>query len=326
VFLEALRKIELAEGVRGPSIRERLGLLALLNSLVLQYWLRPLVKKHVSFFIFYGLPIPRLAEGDPRLEALAARACALTCTSSEFASLWRDFSGADWHSQSGATDPEERARLRAELDGLVAHLYGLTEEEFAHVLSTFPVVPQETKDAALAAYRELAPKTADPELAPLLLGGEGPRVEFKSTLRWDRKEKRKNPDLERAVLKTVAGFLNANGGTLLLGVGDDGSPVGLEGDYGTLQKANRDGFALHLSSLLLDRLGKDLAPCLKLAFHRLEDQDVGRLEVSPSSRPVFLTEAGAETFYLRAGNSTRPLAVSEVLAYEKRRWGSAPGG
>lgn len=124
------------------------------------------------------------------------------------------------------------------------------------------------------------------------------------------------------MLKTVAGFLNAEGGTLLPGVGDDGSPVGLESDYGTLQKANRDGFALHLSSLLLDRLGKDLAPCLELTFHRLEEKDVGRLEVLPGPRPVFLTEADAETFYLRAGNSTRPLAVSEVLAYEKRRWGS----
>jgi hypothetical protein len=83
------------------------------------------------------------------------------------------------------------------------------------------------------------------------------------------------------------------------------------------------GFALHLTSLLLDRLGKDLAPCLKLAFHRLEDRDVGRLEVLPSPRPVFLTEAGAETLYLRAGNSTRPLSVREVLAYEKRRWGAS---
>src|SRR6202035_3131892 len=113
-----------------------------------------------------------------------------------------------WTAQSGATDLVERARLRSELDGLVAHLYGLTEEEFAHVLSTFPVVPQETKDAALASYRRLAPKTADPELAPLLLAGEGPRLEFKATLRWDLKENRKNPEIEKAVLKTVAGLLN----------------------------------------------------------------------------------------------------------------------
>ena len=50
---------------------------------------------------------------------------------------------------------EERTRLRAELDGLIAHLYGLTEEEFAHMLATFPVVPDPVKVAAQNAYRDV---------------------------------------------------------------------------------------------------------------------------------------------------------------------------
>ncbi|ATS18522.1 hypothetical protein L5470_06685 [Synechococcus sp. PCC 6717] len=55
----------------------------------------------------------------------------------------------------GVTDEAERAKLRAELDGIIAHLYGLTETEFVHILSTFPLVPEDTKQAALQAYREL---------------------------------------------------------------------------------------------------------------------------------------------------------------------------
>ena len=55
----------------------------------------------------------------------------------------------------GATDPAERAHLRAELDGLVAHLYGLTESEFAHILGTFPLVAEPVKVAALNAYRDV---------------------------------------------------------------------------------------------------------------------------------------------------------------------------
>jgi hypothetical protein len=43
-------------------------------------------------------------------------------------------------------------KLRAELDAIIAHLYGLTPEEFAHILSTFPIVPQEVKAAALAEF------------------------------------------------------------------------------------------------------------------------------------------------------------------------------
>jgi len=54
-----------------------------------------------------------------------------------------------------ATDPVERARLRAELDGLIAHLYGLTESEFAHILTTFPLVAETVKAAALNAYRDV---------------------------------------------------------------------------------------------------------------------------------------------------------------------------
>ncbi|MFZ3140425.1 hypothetical protein [Polaromonas sp.] len=53
------------------------------------------------------------------------------------------------------TDPTERARLRAELDGLAAHLYGLTEAEFAHILATFPLVAQPVKVAAHHACRDV---------------------------------------------------------------------------------------------------------------------------------------------------------------------------
>jgi len=54
------------------------------------------------------------------------------------------------------TYPERRGALRAEIDGLVAHLYGLTEEEFVHVLASFPVVPEPQRVAAHNAYRDVA--------------------------------------------------------------------------------------------------------------------------------------------------------------------------
>jgi hypothetical protein len=65
-------------------------------------------------------------------------------------SLW-----ASKATRDGATDPTERAKLRAELDGLVAHLYGLSEEEFTHILGTFPLVAEPSKIAALNAWRDV---------------------------------------------------------------------------------------------------------------------------------------------------------------------------
>ncbi len=60
------------------------------------------------------------------------------------------------HSAYGVTDATQHARLRAELDGLVAHLYGLSHDEFAHILTSFPLVADSVKTAALAAYRDVA--------------------------------------------------------------------------------------------------------------------------------------------------------------------------
>nr|MBP7420078.1 hypothetical protein [Burkholderiaceae bacterium] len=81
------------------------------------------------------------------------RAARLICTTPEFDDLAKSV-GLKGH-RDGATDTAERAKLRAELDGLVAHLYGLSEEEFTHILGTFPLVAEPAKVAALNAWRDV---------------------------------------------------------------------------------------------------------------------------------------------------------------------------
>jgi hypothetical protein len=105
-------------------------------------------------FYVYQMPVPRLTESDPAFAPIVERAARLICTTPEFDDLAKEV-GLGSH-KAGATDPAERARLRADLDGLVAHLYGLTEDEFAHILTTFPLVDPGVKEAALEAYRALA--------------------------------------------------------------------------------------------------------------------------------------------------------------------------
>jgi hypothetical protein len=117
-----------------------LFLLALLNSLALDYVTRSKVTSHVSIYYAYQLPIPRLTAGDPCFDAIVPRAARLTCTAPVFADLWRDVMGAPWDAGQATTDPAERQRLRDEIDALVAHLYGLTRDEFAHILGAFPLV------------------------------------------------------------------------------------------------------------------------------------------------------------------------------------------
>ena len=132
---------------------EQLVLLAFMNSFVLDYYLRQQVSANLTMFFIYQCPLPRLSQTDPHFVAISQRAARLTCTSPEFDILARTVGLKD-HSD-GATDATERARLRAELDGLVAHLYGLNEAEFAHIIATFPLVPESAKQAARDAYRDV---------------------------------------------------------------------------------------------------------------------------------------------------------------------------
>ncbi len=132
---------------------EQLVLLAFMNSFVLDYYLRQQVSANLNIFFIYQCPVPRLLKSDPRFAQFTQRAGRLTCTSREFDDLAKT-AGLKDH-RIGATNPAERARLRAELDGLVGHLYGLTEEEFAHILGTFPLVAEPVKQAARNAFRDV---------------------------------------------------------------------------------------------------------------------------------------------------------------------------
>lgn len=69
--------------------------------------------------------------------------------------------------------------------------------------------------------------------------GESQTVEFKSTARWNTRAGQCDKKMEHVIVKTVCGFLNAEGGTLLIGVDDDGTVIGLAEDLATLgSKAN----------------------------------------------------------------------------------------
>ena len=163
-------------------------------------------------------------------------------------------------------------------------------------------------------------KQIPPEISALVAAGENATVEFKSSARWDLRENKKSPIMEQVILKTVAAFLNSEGGTLLLGVSDDGATIGLEYDYQTLHKKNADGYELFLSDLLLNHYGRDCSPYVSISFHQLEGKQICRIIAQPTPRPVWVKEGGEEHLYIRSGNSTRRLTTREAIEYCKTRW------
>jgi len=132
---------------------------AVLDSFAIDWLLRQKVTTNINMFFVYQLPIPRLTATDAAFAPIVQRATKLICTTPEFDALAKEVSTAlklPAAAVKGVTAAGARAQLRAELDGLIAHLYALTESEFAHILTTFPLVAQGVKDAALAAYRAVA--------------------------------------------------------------------------------------------------------------------------------------------------------------------------
>ncbi len=155
---------------------------------------------------------------------------------------------------------------------------------------------------------------------PLIIAtGESDTVEFKSSLRWDHCQKKCNKALEMVIIKTIAGFLNHDGGDLLIGVADDGAIVGLNEDYATLRKKDRDGFELLLMQLVKGALGGDVCTLLHAVFQELDGQDVCRILIEPSPRPVFVQHEGRALYFVRTGNSTRELDAKEAVDHIARR-------
>ena len=88
---------------------------------------------------------------------------------------------------------------------------------------------------------------------------ESKTLEFKSSLRWNLKEDRKDDKhVTHAALKTIAAFLNTEGGDLLLGVDDDRKVLGIEHD----RLDDDDKFMRHLAQAVRNGLGDRAGTCI----------------------------------------------------------------
>lgn len=172
---------------------------------------------------------------------------------------------------------------------------------------------------------EMDPERLRTQVEALIQAGESRVVEFKSTGRKNLHTGNQDPAIEWSVLKTLAGFMNANGGTLLVGVADDASAVGIEEDYDFVKGKDADGWELWLTRLVETSMGKVEASELDIRFCEISERTVARIDVSPSPEPVFATPPKGEkrrVFVARINNSTEELDGPDLLEYRSRRWPS----
>ncbi len=162
----------------------------------------------------------------------------------------------------------------------------------------------------------------------LILRGESKTLEFKSTLRWNLKtDQRDDKVITHAALKTIAAFLNTEGGDLLIGVADDGTVVGIERDG----LANDDEFMRHLAQVVRNALGDRAGTCIDPKTQVVDGKTVCVVSCQRSPEPVYLrwkrTEAADDgDFFVRSGPGTVKLSPESAGEYVRTRFGRVGGG
>lgn len=168
--------------------------------------------------------------------------------------------------------------------------------------------------------KKLSSLSSDADVKDIISKGENDSIEFKSSLRWDYHQEKINKALEMVIIKTISAFLNAEGGTLLIGVDDDGNILGLENDYSTFSKNNSDGFLLSLTNLINQNLGKRTHKYISANIISVNDKDVCIINLQKCDKPVFIGKNDKEEFYIRASASSQPMGLREAYEYISSHW------
>jgi len=154
------------------------------------------------------------------------------------------------------------------------------------------------------------------EVYHLLREGESSTLEFKSTMRKNLKSGKNGKEIEIAWLKGLVGFMNTNGGILLIGVDDDANILGIEAD----EFDNEDKILLHFKNLISQHIGLEFSQYLHLIINQIEGKTILVIESERASRPVFLYHKNEEDFYIRSGPASVKLSISKVIRYIQNRY------
>ncbi len=155
--------------------------------------------------------------------------------------------------------------------------------------------------------------------------GESKNCEFKESLSLDVRQSQSNKSyqpkkesyIELAVLKTIAGFLNTDGGELFIGVSDDSKVLGIENELIKLHKSSKDKFQLHLKTLIKENIGLGSSNYINLELKKVNDKEIIHVICKKSDEPVYIKD---KDFYIRTGPATDKLEGRELVNYTTSRF------
>lgn len=166
-----------------------------------------------------------------------------------------------------------------------------------------------------------------PPIKEILNEEESRFLEFKSSARWDYRQEKVNPVLEKVILKTIAAFGNTEGGILLIGIDDDKKIIGLDQDFNSLKKSDADYYEIHLRNLFHNFMGvKYVSKNIRMQYEQIKGNYVCKIKVFAANEPLFLKSKNKngqqeEQFFVRSGNSSQEIkSIADINDYINTRF------
>ena len=153
------------------------------------------------------------------------------------------------------------------------------------------------------------------KIKELINRGENKQIEFKSTLSLDLKTKKKEKWIEKAVIKTIAGFLNTDGGSLIIGINDSGSITGLDWEINKFHKSE-DIFVQYFRNIVKNQIGSAYFTQIQYDLIELEGHKILFVKCESAPKPTWVEKE----FFVRTNPATEKLEGPELLEYIQQRF------
>jgi serine/threonine protein kinase len=152
----------------------------------------------------------------------------------------------------------------------------------------------------------------------LLTSDETSMLEFKASLRRCTDTPVPQQKLEHNVFKTIAAFLNTDGGSLVIGVADDGIVSGIEVDYPTLKRQSADGWRCAFDDLVSGHLGTEVMNFVDLRLEPWHGKMIAVVSCARREEPTLVDD---NEFFVRRTASTVKLPMRDALTWQRERRG-----
>jgi hypothetical protein len=174
----------------------------------------------------------------------------------------------------------------------------------------------------------------------MIATGESERVEFKFKALWSTRLSKEEAEASESaevrkyrtnaskfiIARSIAGFLNSNGGDVIIGIEEDRVKnvirvVGIDDDYSRLLEKDRnpDGYRRMLIDSVIRRYIPEIyetaSQYIRITFPVISEKTLCHVHITPAEKPVFVDTGSEEFFFIRVDASTRNISGKILTNY-----------